>query len=151
MPTARAEMLIRAPIAEVFEAFANPDITTKIWFTKSSGRLETGQTVRWDWEMYGASAHVVVKAVVPNQRIEFAWGEPGALTDVTWTFTPHGERATFVSIVNTGFNGDANAILHQVADSTEGFTIVLAALKALLEHGVILTLVRDRHPGLLRN
>ena len=34
-----------------------------------------------------------------------------------------------------------------VADSTEGFTLVLAGLKALLEHNVRLNLVADRHPN----
>ena len=48
-----AQMLIRKPVAEVFEAFVNPQITTRFWFTKSSGRLEQGKTVRWDWEMFG--------------------------------------------------------------------------------------------------
>ena len=33
-------MLIRKPVAEVFEAFVDPDITAKFWFTKGSGRLE---------------------------------------------------------------------------------------------------------------
>jgi hypothetical protein len=32
-------MLVRKPVADVFEAFVKPDITTKFWFTKSSGRL----------------------------------------------------------------------------------------------------------------
>jgi uncharacterized protein YndB with AHSA1/START domain len=38
-------MLIRKPVADVFEAFVNPDITTKFWFTKSSGRLDAGKQV----------------------------------------------------------------------------------------------------------
>ena len=58
---AKAEMLIRRPVAEVFEAFVNPEITTKFWFTKSSGRLEVGKQVTWEWEMYGASTDVTVK------------------------------------------------------------------------------------------
>ena len=40
---ARAEMLIRRPAAEVFAAFVDPAVTTRIWFTKSSGRLEPGK------------------------------------------------------------------------------------------------------------
>jgi uncharacterized protein YndB with AHSA1/START domain len=36
-------MLIRKPVANVFEAIVNPDITTKFWFTKGSGRLELGK------------------------------------------------------------------------------------------------------------
>jgi hypothetical protein len=42
-PFGKAEMLIRKPAAEVFEAFVNPAITSRFWFTKSSGRLEPGK------------------------------------------------------------------------------------------------------------
>ena len=34
---ALAEMLIRRPVAEVFEAFINPAITTQFWFTHTTG------------------------------------------------------------------------------------------------------------------
>ncbi len=34
MPCAKAEMLIRRPVAEVFEAFINPTTTSKFWFTR---------------------------------------------------------------------------------------------------------------------
>ncbi|KAF0818165.1 Ligand-binding SRPBCC domain protein family [Bacillus sp. ZZV12-4809] len=51
----KVEMLIRKPVHEVFEAFIDPSITTKFWFTKSSGRLEEGKRFRWDWKMYGVS------------------------------------------------------------------------------------------------
>ncbi len=63
VPAAKAEMLIRKPVAEVFEAFINPEITTKFWFTKSSGKLEAGKEVTWTWEMYNASAPVKVLEV----------------------------------------------------------------------------------------
>jgi uncharacterized protein YndB with AHSA1/START domain len=35
---AKTGMLIRRPVSAVFEAFINPDITTKVWFTKSTGK-----------------------------------------------------------------------------------------------------------------
>jgi uncharacterized protein YndB with AHSA1/START domain len=62
-PIAKAEMLIRKPPSEVFEAFISPAITTKFWFTKSSGRLETGKRVTWEWEMYLFSVQVEVKTL----------------------------------------------------------------------------------------
>jgi uncharacterized protein YndB with AHSA1/START domain len=40
MPVLKTGMLIRKPVADLFEAFVNPDVTTQFWFTKSSGRLE---------------------------------------------------------------------------------------------------------------
>ena len=35
-PVATAGMLIRRPVAEVFEAFANPAVTTRFWFRRGS-------------------------------------------------------------------------------------------------------------------
>ena len=50
-PVAKAQMLIRRPVAEVFEAFIDPNVTSRFWFSKSSGRLVAGQRIRWDWDM----------------------------------------------------------------------------------------------------
>ncbi|MCD9025256.1 SRPBCC family protein [Cohnella silvisoli] len=141
VPIAKAEMLIRKPVKEVFEAFIDPAITSRFWFTKSSGRLEAGKRVQWEWEMYGASADVDVKEIEENRRILIEFG-----TTVEWIFTSRTENETFVTITNTGFEGDGDHIVKQAIDSTEGFTIVLCGLKALLEHGIILNLVSDKAP-----
>lgn len=145
-PVAHAAMLIRKPVADVFEAFVNPDITTKFWFTKSSGRLEAGKQVQWEWEMYGISIPVTVKAVEPNWRLVVEWPGYGSPTTVEWTFEALEDGTTFVDIVNHGFSGDGDSVAKQAIDSTGGFSFVLAGVKALLEHGIELNLVRDRHP-----
>ena len=107
-PVMKTGMLIRRPVADVFEAFIDPAITTNFWFTKSTGRLEVGREVRWAWEMYGIDIPVKVIAVEPEARLVIEWpGQPG---------------------------------------STQGFSLVLAGLKALLEHGIRLNLVADRYP-----
>lgn len=139
-------MLIRKPIREVFDAFINPVITTQFWFTKSSDVLAAGKTVDWEWEMYGVSAPVTVLAVEPDRRILIEWpGEKGRTT-VEWNFASYGESATFVTILEKGFAGDGDELVRQVAGSTEGFTLVLAGAKALLEYGIRLNLVGDRFP-----
>lgn len=145
-PVAKTEMLIRKPVAEVFEAFIDPAITTKFWFTKGSGRLEPGKQVQWDWEMYNASAQVDIKAVEQNKRILIEWPGYSGLTTVEWLFTPLTDDTTFVSITEAGFSGDGDEVVKQALASTGGFTWVLAGLKALLEHNVILNLVADRFP-----
>src|SRR6266516_7522854 len=88
MPVAIAEMLIRRPVAEVFEAFINPATTSKFWFTTSSGRLEAGKQVQWDWEMYGISIPVTAKAIEPNKRIVIEWPGHNSPTTVEWVFSP---------------------------------------------------------------
>jgi len=145
-PIAKAEMLIRKPVAEVFEAFVNPAVTSKFWFSKGSGRLEAGKVVKWDWEMYGFSIQVKVKAVKKNARILIEWPGESAPTTVEWVFKSRPDGTTFVSITNAGFSGDADQVVKQALDSTEGFTLVLAGLKALLEHNIQLNLVPDRFP-----
>lgn len=143
--TMQTQMLIRRPAAEVFEAFVDPAITTQFWFTRSSGRLDAGQPVVWTWEMYGASAQVIVKAIEPNRRIVIDWGDESGMTQVEWLFAEQ-SGGTMVTITNTGFTGDDDSIVAQAVDSSQGFTIVLCGLKALLEHGLRLNLVADRAP-----
>ncbi len=143
---AKAEMLIRKPVEEVFEAFINPEITTRFWFTKSSGRLDENKQVEWTWEMYNHTVPVSVKSIEPNTKIVIEWGNGKETTIVEWTFKSLGDTGTFVSINNSGFKGNTDEIIAQVRDSTEGFTLVLAGLKALLEHNIRLNLVGDRFP-----
>jgi hypothetical protein len=44
------------------------------------------------------------------------------------------------------FQRGDEAIAKQAVDATRGFTLVLAGMKAWLEHGIELDLVRDRFP-----
>jgi uncharacterized protein YndB with AHSA1/START domain len=146
-PVADTAMLVRRSPEAVFEAFADPAVTTKFWFSKSSGRLEPGARVRWDWEMYGAHADVVVREFDYGRRILMDWGdEASGFTQVEWTFEPKGE-ATFLRVVNSGFRGTGDEQVAAALDSLGGFSLVLAAAKAWLEHGINLELIADRHPG----
>ena len=144
--SSKTGMLIRRPVGDVFEAIVNPDITTRFWFTRSSGRLETGAQLRWEWEMYGVTVPVTVKVIDPNTRIVIEWPGYSGPTIVEWTLAPRSHATTFVEVSERGFAGSGVELVKQVADSTEGFSLMLAGLKALLEHDVELGLVRDRYP-----
>lgn len=145
VPSAKVGMLIRRPVSEVFQAFVDPAITTKFWFTKSSGKLEPGADVRWEWEMYDASTTVSVKEVEENSRILVEW-DPDSPKEVEWRFFSGEDDTTFVRITETGYKGTGDEIVAHAIDSQGGFTWVLAALKALLEHNIVLTVVADAHP-----
>lgn len=138
------QMLIRKPAEAVFEAFVDPAITTRFWFTRSTGKLEAGRHVRWDWEMYGASANVHVKSMEPPHRILIEWDDPPL--PVEWRFEPRPDGTTLVTISNWGFQGSDEAVIRRALDSMGGFAFVLAGLKALLEHNIALNLVADHYP-----
>jgi uncharacterized protein YndB with AHSA1/START domain len=99
-----------------------------------------------DWEMYGASAQIDVKAVEKYQQILIGWSGNGATTSAEWLFTSRGDNTTLLRISNWGFEGSDEEKVEQAKDSKGGFTLVLAGLKALLEHNVILNLVADQYP-----
>lgn len=143
---AKVEMLIHRPIDQVFEAFIDPDITTKFWFTKSTGKLEVGKKITWTWEMYDVSTQVNVKGIEKNKQIAIEWDGYSGKETVEWKFIPYGHDATFVTVTNSGFRGSDDEIVGQALESKGGFTWLLAGLKAFLEHGVQLNLVSDAHP-----
>lgn len=143
---AETSMLIRKPIATVFQAFINPEITTQFWFTKASGKLEQGKSIDWIWEMYGNHKITVkVLEIKSNETILIQWGADEKAI-VQWEFNDLGENKTFVTITFNGIQGEIDEICSQIRDTTEAFTLVLAGLKAYLEHNVILNLVADRFP-----
>lgn len=144
-PVASAGMLIRRPAAEVFEAFVDPEITRRFWFTGGSGRLEPGARVRWDWAMYGVGTDVVVKAVEPHRRFLIDWDVDSDPNEVEWRFEARDDQ-TWVTAENRGFSGSPGEQIGKALDSTGGFALVLAGAKIWLEHGIEPGFVVDRHP-----
>ena len=146
VPVMKTGMLIRKPAAVVFRAFVDPTITTQFWFTKASGRLEVGRTVQWEWEMYNVSVPVTATTIDPHRRLVVEWPGYGGRTTVEWLFEEQPDGTTFVRITESGFTGDGDSLVTQVTNSTQGFSLVLAGVKALLEHNIRLNLVADRFP-----
>jgi len=144
-PVARAQMLIRRPAAEVFQAFVDPAVTTRFWFSRGSGRLDAGKRVVWEWEMYGASTEVEVREIEENRRILVDW-DLTSPTSVKWTFEPQGDDATLVEVKNWGFPGHPDEAVARALDSAAGFAFVLSGCKAWLEHGIELKLIEDHAP-----
>lgn len=140
-PVARTQMLVRRSASEVYEAFIDPAITSRFWFSRGSAALTPGAHVVWHWDMYGASAQVEVVTLEPGRRILVKWPTP-----VEWLFEPRGEDATQVTITASGFTGSADEQVSAALDSMGGFTFVLAGCKAWLEHAVQLNLVLDHNP-----
>ena len=71
----KAEMLIRKNLCRSLRSFYKPEITTKFWFTKSSGRLDENKNITWTWEMYNVDVDVEVTELQPNQKISILWGQ----------------------------------------------------------------------------
>jgi uncharacterized protein YndB with AHSA1/START domain len=136
---AKATMLIRRPVAEVFEAFVDPEKITKFWLESTTGPLAIGARVSWRFMVPGATETVRVTAFDVPQRIAFDWSDG---VSVSMNFEEHDKRATRIAVEVNGFRNQ-NAV-EEIVNATEGFSIVLCDLKTLLETGRSANLVKDK-------
>jgi uncharacterized protein YndB with AHSA1/START domain len=142
------QLLIRKSPRTVFKAFVDPEITTQFWFTKSSGKLEKGKTVIWEWEMYGVKDEVNVLEIQPGKKITVVWGDPKSKVD--FLFEELKKNRTLVKIVCYDFKHKKKDLLPTMLDYMGGFTSVLDGLKAYLEHKINLNLIWDKYPEKLK-
>ena len=130
---------ISKKIDEVFETVVNPDTLSKFFTTGGAkGRLATGAEVVWDFHDFPGAFPVRVQEVIPNERIVLQWeaeGNPGSWTTVTMTFQPLEEGRTLVRISEYGWP-DTEIGLKGCLGNCEGWTGMLCAMKAWMEHGI---------------
>ena len=147
----RVAARIARPVHDVFEAVADPGQLSEYFTTGGAkGRLETGATVMWDFHDYPGAFPVEVVEVVPDQRIVLQWkaneGEPpnvegGEMTEVdysttvTMTFKPLDDGRTLVEIAEEGWRINEGALKASYGNC-QGWSQMLCALKAWLEHGI---------------
>jgi uncharacterized protein YndB with AHSA1/START domain len=134
---------IARPVHEVFEAVADPQQLSNYFTTGGAeGRIETGATVTWDFHDFPGAFPVEVVEVVPDEKIVLKWdasegdGLAGYKTEVTMTFAPlDGGARTLVEISEEGWR-ENEAALKSSYGNCMGWSQMLAALKAWLEHGL---------------
>lgn len=108
--------------------------------------MEQGAELTWKWEMYDASTNVEVEKVDKDKRIVIRWNIDSDISNpsiVKWEFFPQKDDATFVIVTNKEFQGPTDEIVAEAIGSMGGFSFLLAAAKAWLEHGIELKLVLD--------
>ena len=143
---------VSRPVGEVFEAVVDPDRLSAYFTTGGAeGRLETGAVVTWDFHDFPGAFPVDVVEVVQDERIVLRWaageGEPpnvegGTMSDakyqttVTMTFKPIDEGVrTLVEIKEEGWHENQKA-LEASYGNCQGWSQMLCALKAWIEHGI---------------
>ena len=141
---------IAKPVEVVFEAVVNPEQLSAFFTTGGAeGRLEAGKTVMWDFADFPGAFPVEVTEVVPNERIVLKWeahdgeildGEAdvhaGYQTEVTMRFAPIDDgKRTRVEIEEKGWRETAGGLTASY-NNCMGWSQMLAAMKAWVEHGI---------------
>jgi uncharacterized protein YndB with AHSA1/START domain len=136
--------IISKPPNTVYEAVVDPDQLSRYFTTGGArGWIVPGATVMWDFHDFPGAFPVDVVETVSNEKIVLRWqaNDPDApreyQTTVTMAFTcVDGDPArTRVEIAERGWR-EGEAGLKASYGNCMGWSQMLAALKAWLEHGI---------------
>jgi uncharacterized protein YndB with AHSA1/START domain len=128
---------IARPIAEVFEAIADPARMSRYFISRGSGRMTEGARLTWAWDHAGGvEVTVDVKLVDAPRRIMYVWRAAGGrATKVVLALAADGDGATELTASEAPFALTEEAAA-QAVGQTQGWTHFSLCLKAYLEHGV---------------
>lgn len=126
----------------MYEAVADPAQLSRYFTTGGArGRLEAGGEVTWDFHDVPGAFPVTVLEADPPRRIVIEW-EGEATTDdrgrttTTFEFEPIDDGArTLVRITESSWRATPDGAEHAFGNC-EGWTGMLAAMKAWIEHGI---------------
>ena len=132
----KAALQIGKPVREVFEAIVDPTQMSNYFISRSSGRMESGTTLHWEFPEFDNSYPVEVDRVEPDRYVSFRWeGAKDHNTLVEIGLEPRENDTTLVRITE-GTLPNNEAGIQWLLDNGEGWANFLACLKAWLEFGI---------------
>jgi uncharacterized protein YndB with AHSA1/START domain len=133
---------VARPPDQVYEAVADPAQLSHYFTTGGArGRLEGGTEVTWDFADFPGAFPVTVVEADPPRRIVISWSGEETVTETGQTttvfeFEPVDDgRRTLVTITESSWRA-TEAGAEKAFGNCSGWTGMLAALKAWVEHGI---------------
>lgn len=130
--TAKTALQIQKPIEEVFEAIVNPEKMTKYFISESSGRMETGKELTWEFGDFPGKFPVKIIEVQPDKSVSFIWDEE---TVVNIILEEQPDKSTVVKVTE-GEKELNEKNLKWLTDNTFVWANFLDCMKAYLEYGI---------------
>jgi uncharacterized protein YndB with AHSA1/START domain len=129
-------LVMQKPVHEVFEAIADPAKMSNYFISKSSGRMEEGKKLIWQFPELDMEFPIQVIKIEKDKYLSYTWKDPeGIETLVEITLIPKENNSTFLTVTEKSRNND-EAGINWLKGNTEGWANFLACLKAFLEYGI---------------
>ncbi len=94
----KVALQIQKSVNEVFEAIVDPVKMSNYFISKSTGRMEEGKEVKWQFPEFDMEFPVRVARIDKNKYISFNWDMDSVELLVEMTFSPKGRDSTLVTI-----------------------------------------------------
>jgi uncharacterized protein YndB with AHSA1/START domain len=132
----KAAIEIQKPAAAVFEAITDPAHMSRYFISRSTGIMEKGKQLVWNFPEFDIDVPVRVGKLIQNQYLSFYWAgddQKELLVEISLSSRENG--STVVTVTEKGMNND-EAGINWLKGNTEGWANFLACLKAYLEYGI---------------
>jgi uncharacterized protein YndB with AHSA1/START domain len=126
---------IQKPPHEVFEAIVDPAKMVNYFISESTGRMEEGKELVWQFPEFAMKVPVRVGKIEADKYISYHWDDHGHEQLVEITLIAKGSNDTHVTITEKSRDND-EAGIKWLKGNTEGWANFLACLKAWLEYGI---------------
>jgi uncharacterized protein YndB with AHSA1/START domain len=120
---------------EVFEAIVDPEKMKNYFISKSTGKMEEGKTVTWNFPEFKVDVPVRTGKLIKPEYISFYWGEEGKEEFVEIMLTEGPKSSTILNVTEKEKENNEEGI-SWLKGNTEGWANFLACLKAYLEYGI---------------
>ncbi len=129
---------ILKPVHEVFEAIVDPSKMSNYFISKSSGRMEEGKNLIWNFPEFELDFPVRIGKIEMDKYISYYWKDMEDSREllVEMTLTAKGDNNTTVVTITEKSRENDEAGIKWLKGNTEGWANFLACLKAYLEYGI---------------
>jgi uncharacterized protein YndB with AHSA1/START domain len=128
-------MQIQRPVHQVYEAIVNPNIMSNYFISKSSGLMEEGNELIWNFPEFDLDCPVRVGKMVKDEYVSFYWIVDDIELLVEMFLTSNDDNSTLVTIHEKGM--DNNEVgLKWLSGNSFGWANFLTCLKGYIEYKI---------------
>lgn len=131
----KCAMQIQKPIHEVFEAIVNKDKMSNYFISESTGNLEEGKELLWEFPEFDIEFPIRVGKIIKDSYISYYWYMDTIELLVEMNLTAKENNSTLVTITEKSRIND-EAGLKWLSGNSFGWSNFLSCLKAYLEYGI---------------
>ena len=125
-------MQIQKPVHLVFDAIINPDRMSYYFISKSTGIMEEGSELIWNFPEFEMDCLVKVGKIIKDKYISFYWLVDEIELLVEMTLTERENNTTLVTITEKSRDNDEKG-LKWLSGNSFGWANFLTCLKGYLE------------------
>lgn len=128
-------MQIQKPVHQVFDAIINPDTMSYYFISKSTGMMEEGSELIWNFPEFEMDCPVRVGKIIKDEYISFYWIVDEIELLVEMKLTEKENNSTLLTITEKSRDNDLKG-LKWLSTNSFGWANFLTCLKGYLEYRI---------------